>query len=349
MMKNNSVFQEDNEMIGVLPFIDWECFRGTTILVTGATGLIGLNLVRALVYNSRKKNLNIRILALVRNTDMAKELLGSADVTIVPYSIGDTPDVNENVDYIVHLASPTNSKYFMEKPADTLMANFSGTKALLEWARIHPIKRFIMVSTMEVYGFPGKGHKVTESEVGGFLPQNARNSYPIGKIASEALCYSYFVQYDIPTVVMRATQTFGPGVRYDDGRVFAEFMRCALEKKDIVLRSRGLTERSYLYTADAVSAILTLLLSAENGNAYTVANPDTYCSIREMAETVANDIADGAISVKFDIAEDIAKLGYAETLYMDLDVSKIESLGWSAKVGLSDMFKRMMRGIAEDV
>ena len=348
-MMKSSVFQEDYKMISELPFIDWECFRDTTILVTGATGLIGLNLVHSIVYSNKEKNLNIRILALVRNVDMAKELFSDSGVEIVSYSIEEPISLEEKVDYIVHLASPTNSKYFMDRPVDTLMANIESTKALLEWAKTHPIKRFIMVSTMEIYGFPEKGHKVTESEVGGFLPQNARNSYPIGKIAAETLSYSYFVQYGIPTVIMRATQTFGPGVRYDDGRVFAQFMRCALEEKDIVLRSRGLTERSYLYTADAVSAILTLLLCADNGNAYTVANPNTYCSICEMAEMVAKDLSNGKIAVKFDIAEDIAKLGYAETLYMDLDVSKIEALGWSAKVDLRDMFERMMRGIAEDV
>ncbi|MBO4688976.1 MAG: NAD(P)-dependent oxidoreductase [Clostridiales bacterium] len=344
----SSVFIEDYQMLGELPFIDWERFRDTTILVTGATGLIGMNLVKALIWNGEKKDLHIRILAPVRNVDAAKELFGEDTVEIFYYELGTPLPLDEHVDYIVHLASPTSSKYFMEKPADTLLANIDGTRALLQWAYEHPIKRFIMVSTMEVYGFPKKGHKVTEEEVGGFLPQNARNSYPIGKIATEMLCYSYYVQHDVPTVILRATQTFGPGVRYDDGRVFAQFMRCAIEGTDIVLRSSGLTERCYLYTADAVSAILTAIHRAENGNAYTVANPSTYCSIRQMAEMVTKDLSDGKISVKYDIAEDIGKLGYADTLYMDLDVRKLESLGWNARVGLKDMFKRMMRGVSED-
>ena len=348
MKKMSNVFVEDYQMLGELPFIDWERFCDSTVLVTGATGLIGQNLVKAMAWNSRQKDLHIRILAPVRNVDAAKALFAEEDIEIFYYELGTPLQLDDHIDYIVHLASPTSSKYFMEKPADTLLANIDGTRALLQWASEHPIKRFIMVSTMEIYGFPPKGHKVTEEEIGCFLPQNARNSYPIGKIASEMLCYSYYVQHDVPTVILRATQTFGPGVRYDDGRVFAQFMRCALEEKNIVLRSQGLTERSYLYTADAVSAILTTLLCAENGNAYTVANPNTYCSIRQMAEMVARDIADGKISVRFDIAEDIGKLGYAETLYMDLDVGKLESLGWNAKVGLKEMFKRMIRGVSED-
>lgn len=348
MRKMNKVFTEDYQKLTELSFIDWESFRNTTVLVTGATGLIGLNLVRALSFASKAKALSVKILVLVRNTEAAKVLLPSDNITILPYELGSVPAISEKVDYIVHLASPTSSKYFMEKPVDTLLANIEGTKALLEWAKDHPVRKFIMVSTMEVYGFPEKGHKVTEAEVGGFLPQNSRNSYPVGKIATEALCYGYYAQYGIPTVVLRATQTFGPGVKYDDGRVFAQFMRCAMEKKDIVLRSLGLTERCYLYTADAVSAILLCLLKGDNGEAYTVANPETYCSIADMAKMVAQELADGEISVQFDVADDISKLGYAETLYMDLDVSKIGNLGWKPQYGLMEMFTRMMRGLEAD-
>ena len=259
--------------------------------------------------------------------------------------LGTELEIDEKVDYIVHLASPTSSKYFTEKPVDTMLANIEGCKDLLNWAKAHSVKKYVGLSTMEVYGFPEKGHKVVESELGSFETMNARNSYPVAKIACEALCNSYFAQYGVPTVILRATQTFGPGVKYDDGRVFAQFMRCAVEKKDIVLKSAGLTERPYLYTADAVSAILVALLRAEPGQAYTVANPDTYCSIKEMAQMVADEVADGEIKVVFDIADDIEKLGYAKTLYMDLDITKMVDIGWKPEVGIKDMYKRMVSGL----
>ncbi|MCR5798009.1 MAG: NAD(P)-dependent oxidoreductase [Eubacterium sp.] len=333
---------EDCKNIGNLEFIDWEQFRNRTVLVTGSTGLIGQNLVNAIAYNSQEKNLDIHLILPVRNTRVAEEQFNWTGAEIVPYELGTELKIETTVDYIVHLASPTSSKYFTEKPVDTMMANIEGTRALLEWARVHPVKKFISLSTMEVYGFPEKGHKVKESEIGVFETMNARNSYPVAKIACEALCNSYWTQYRVPALILRATQTFGPGVKYDDGRVFAQFMRCAIEKKDIVLKSAGLTERSYLYTADAVSAILVSLLKAEPGQAYTVANPDTYCSIKDMAQMVANEIAGGQIKVVFDIAEDIEKLGYAGTLFMDLDVEKISGLGWSPRVGLKTMFERMI-------
>lgn len=336
---------EDCQRIGELDFIDWEQFNEKTILITGSTGLIGSNLVNAFAYNSQKKGLRIKLILPVRNVPAAREFFSWTDAEIISYSLGTELRIESSVDYIVHLASPTGSKFFTEKPTDTMLTNIEGYRVLLDWAAKHPVRKFVGLSTMEVYGFPVKGHKVVESELGSFETMSVRNSYPVAKIACEALCNSYYAQYGVPSLILRATQTFGPGVKYDDGRVFAQFMRCAVEKKNIVLNSQGLTERSYLYTADAVSAILVSLLKAAPGQAYTVANPNTYCSIKDMAQMVADEIADEKIRVVFDIAEDIEKLGYAQTLYMDLSVEKIEELGWKPMVGLQDMFIRMIDGM----
>ncbi|MBR6896658.1 MAG: NAD(P)-dependent oxidoreductase [Lachnospiraceae bacterium] len=341
----NQVQLEDCQNIGKLSFIDWEQFGGCTVLITGATGLIGQNLVNAIAYNSQKKGLDIKLILPVRNVEVAKRQFGWTGAEIIYYELGTELKVDNPVDFVIHLASPTNSKFFIEQPVDTMLAIIEGTRALLDWARIHTVKKFISLSTMEVYGFPEKGHKVKENELGAFDTMNARNSYPVAKIACETLCNSYWTQFGVPTVILRATQTFGPGVKYDDGRVFAQFMRCVIEKRNIVLKTVGLTERSYLYTADAVSAILVCFLKAEPGQAYTVANPDTYCSIRNMAQMVADEVARGSINVVFDIAEDIGKLGYVDTLYMDLDVGKTAELGWKPVIGLKDAYIRMIESV----
>lgn len=344
----NKVQLEDCQFIGNLGFIDWEQFRNSSILITGATGLIGSNLVNALAYNNQKKGLNIKLILPVRNTELARKDFDWTGAEIIQYQIGDNLEIDHFVDYIVHLASPTSSRFFSEKPVDTMRANIEGYVALLELARNQSVKKFVGLSTMEVYGFPEKGHAVKETELGAFETMNARNSYPVAKIACEALCNSYWVQYGVPAVILRATQTFGPGVKYDDGRVFAEFMRCVVESKDIVLKTTGETERSYLYTADAVSAILVSILRAEPGQAYTVANPDTYCSIRTMAQIVANEIAGNQIRVTFDLTENEEKLGYAKTLHMNLDVNKLLSLGWKPSTELRTMFERMIRGVTDN-
>lgn len=344
----NSVQLEDCKRIEEMPFIDWERLSNKTIVITGSTGLIGSNLVNALIYVNKVRGLGIKMILPVRNVGAAKKLFGEA-AQIFSYNLGDKLELNCGMNYIIHLASPTGSTYFTERPVDTMLENIEGTRAVLELTKDKNVKKFIYLSTMEVYGFPEKGHRVKENELGAFETMNARNSYPIAKIACEALCNSYWSQYNVPVVILRATQTFGPGVKYDDGRVFAQFMRCALEKTDIVLKSEGLTKRQYLYTADAVSAILAGMLKGVSGESYSVANPNTCISIRDMAQMVADRIAKGTIKVRFDISEDIEKLGYAATLYMDLDVGRMLNLGWRPGIGLQEMYERMIRGIEEDI
>lgn len=346
----NCIQIEDYKRIHALPFIDWERLTGKSILITGSTGLIGSNLVNALIYINSVEKLGLKLILLVRNIEAAKKKFGekSQSIQYRLYRLGERMDVEERIDYIVHMASPTSSKFFTEKPADTMTANIEGTRAMLELAREKKTEKFVYLSTMEVYGFPTAGHTVKENELGAFETMNARNSYPIGKIACEALCNSYWIQHHVPAVVLRATQTFGPGVGYDDGRVFAQFMRCVVEKKDIILKSAGLTERPYLYTGDAVSAIIVGLLDGVSGEAYTVANPDTYCSIKDMAQMVADKIASGKIKVTFDITSNLSKLGYADTLYMNLNIDKIKKLGWYPFVSLQEMFERMIKMAEKD-
>ena len=147
-------------------------------------------------------------------------------------------------------------------------------------------------------------------------------------------------------MVVRLTQTFGPGVEYNDGRVFAEFARCAIEGRNIVLNTKGETKRNYLYTGDAADAIFTVLAAGQAGEAYNAANEDTYCSIYEMACLVAKECAGGRIGVEIKERADAARLGYAPTLHMNLDTSKLRSLGWQPQVGLAEMYSRTIQALA---
>ena len=251
-------------------------------------------------------------------------------------------EVESNVDYIIHAANPTSSKFFIEHPVETIQTAVNGTQNLLEIAKAKKVKSFVFLSSMEVYGNPKKGEIVKEDYISGFDPCVTRNCYPMSKKLCESLCQAYSSGYNVPTKVLRLTQTFGPGVEYNDGRIFAEFMRCVVEKRDIVLKTKGETERCYLYTADAVSAILTVMLPGKSSECYNVANPDTYCSIAEMAELVANKVANGSIKVTYHL-EDVQKLGYANTLYMNLNVDKLNSLGWLPTTNLVSMYKNMIQ------
>jgi UDP-glucuronate decarboxylase len=145
----------------------------------------------------------------------------------------------------------------------------------------------------------------------------------------------------VPAKVVRLSQTFGPGFTLDDKRVFAQFAASAVQGRDIVLHTAGDTRQSYLYTADAVTAILTVLLKGESGHAYNAANEATYCSIREMAELVARVCTDVPVAVRVE-TRDAGALGYAPPRKLDLDTAKIRALGWSPTVALDEMYRRMI-------
>ena len=174
---------------------------------------------------------------------------------------------------------------------------------------------------------------------------STRSSYSEGKKIAECLCKSYSEEYNIPVSIVRLSQTFGPGVDYNDGRVFAEFARCAIEKKDIVLHTNGNTLRSYCYTKDALTGIILVLLEGKIGEAYNVSNPETALTIKEMAQLVAKEFANNEIEVKLELDNDYSKFGYNPEMKIVLDITKIQELGWNYTVGVKEMFSNLIESM----
>lgn len=320
--------------------------KNKTILITGATGLIGSNLVKYLLSLNEQLDLNVRVLALIRSKEKAQnvfaELLENVNLEVILLGgVEQLPNIEEDIDYIIHGANPTSSHFFIERPVETITMAVYGTNRILQLAKEKQVEEFVFLSTMETYGVTQKGQKIAEADSGRFNTTEVRNCYPLSKQACESLCCAYYKEHGIRAKIARLTQTFGPGVEYTDGRVFAEFARCAIEHRNIVLKTKGETERCYLYTGDAVKAIITILINGMPGQAYTVANEDTYCSIYEMAKLIADDYG---IDVEIQ-EQDVSKQGYANTLYMDLDTSKLQALGWRPTVGLKEMYSRMIESM----
>ncbi len=326
--------------------VDHERLDGSRVLISGATGLIGKYLVRFLV-----RCCNCTVFAIVRDMEKAKRLwkdLGGR----VQYICSDITDLDLgglSVDYVIHGASVTSSRSFSCEPAKVIYTSVEGTRRMLEFARENPVKGFVFLSTMEVYGSPLTDEKISELHGTNLDTMRVRTSYPESKRLCEAMCTAYCSEYKVPARVLRLTQTFGPGVAYDDSRVFAEFARCAMEGRDIVLHTKGDTRRSYLYLADACTAVLTVLMRGADGEAYNGANEETYCSIKEMADLVALECAGAAIRVRTEPEETAReKFGYAPTQRMNLDTSKLQGLGWKPGIGLGDMYMRMIRSMTEE-
>ena len=183
---------------------------------------------------------------------------------------------------------------------------------------------------------------MTENDYGYIDILTPRGSYPEGKRIAENLCISYGSEYEVPVKIARLTQTFGAGVTKNDNRVFAQFAKSVIEKRDIVLHTEGKTKRCYCYTTDAVTGIYTILTKGERNNAYNIANSNTYISICEMAKSLENENT----KVVFDI--DDKNYGYNPEMQIFLNSEKLEKLGWKAKTPLKEMFKRLISSMEEN-
>lgn len=333
----NEILKDDLKYIKEYD-LPYELLKGKTVLVTGATGLIGVSLVRSLLYMG-----DIKVLAFVRNENKAKSIYEqNSNLEIVIGDIINPIDIIETVDYIFHCVSVTTSKIMVEQPVETLMTSIEGTKHILNFAKEKRCKSVVYVSSMEVYGaFDNLDHEVTEDDLGYIDPLKVRSNYPEAKRLCENMCVAYLKEYGVPVKIARLAQTFGAGILQNENRVFAQFARSVIKNENIILHTKGLSEGNYCYTRDCMTGLLTILLKGKDGEAYNVSNPNSHTTIVDMAKMVAHKIAKGNIEVLFDIPE-TNTFGYAADTKMKLSSNKLQKLGWNPEIGLEEAYKRMI-------
>ena len=309
-------------------------------LITGATGLIGSTLVHCLL----ALNSEIHIVCPVRDIQKAKEIYKDAYEKIA-FVAGDLMEYlnsltsNDYFQYIIHCASPTSGKYVVEHPVETFELAIESTRALLKHAQLTKARGIVYVSSLEYYGQNFDDHLITEDFLGHVDNSNSRSSYPLAKRAAEYLCNAYAKEYGVNVKVARLTQTFGAGVSAYDNRVFAQFARSVIAGTDIVMHTKGESAKPYCYTTDCASAILTILLKGSNGEAYNVANQDTYISIFDMA-CLLRDNFNSSIKV---VIEEHPEMGYAPVTKLHLSTEKLLNLGWKPLYGLKGMYDRLTK------
>ena len=346
-----SVLTEDFEILSQSN-LAFEQFRDKKILITGATGLIGSLLVKTFLYCNHVHQLNMKVYALVRNAEKANTIFeGCVGISDLTYVIADLEkdelyqkiQIEGNCDFIIHAAAVTTSKLMVSQPVDNIKTAVNGTDKMLKFAVDKKCSSFVYISSMEIYGQPFTEGKTAEQDLGYIDIASVRSCYPEGKRMCECLCTAYASQYGLNVKSARLAQTFGPGILPTENRVFAQFARSEMNGQDIVLHTMGTSEGNYVYTRDAVKAIIMLLTEGMSGQAYNIANEDSHMTIRQMAELVAKEIAGNQIKVVIDIPEDNRSLGYAPGVKMGLDASKMKSLGWNPEVDLVESYRRMMK------
>lgn len=335
------VFEEDlNRIAQELKELE---LKNKSFFITGAAGLVGSVLVKALAFANDHYDLKNRIVAQVRNPQKAKKVFDGYEG--ITYCVGDVRDIISypgNVDYVIHAASETKSKNMIDFPVETLWTALSGAKNLLDFACEKKIEKMVFLSSMEVFGSVDGNQRTSEEKLGYIDLRKVRSCYPESKRMIENMCVCYSSEYGVPVTIARLAQTFGAGVSSEDTRVFAQFAHSAMTGEDIVLHTAGTSCGNYVYTAEAATAIFTLLKKGISGECYTVANETSSMRIKDMAELVANCVADGKIRVVVDIPAD-KQFGYAPDVNLKLDASKLRSLGWKPQINLEESYKRLIK------
>lgn len=317
--------------------LPWDKLSGTNILITGATGLIGSTLVEVLMSNPRRDYV---VYASGRNMERARKRFEDyssiESFHFVEYDVMSPLQMDVQFDYVIHAASNASPNAFTKNPVEIIKANICGVSNLIEYGIAHRMKRFLYVSSGEVYG-EGDGRIISEKYSGYVDSMNPRSCYPSSKRASETLCASYASEYGADVVIARPCHIYGPNFTESDNRVYAQFIRNLFKSEDIVMKSTGEQIRSWCYVVDCVSALLYILLKGESGEAYNIADPDSVLTIRQLAEIVAKI---GNRKVVMDVPSETEKKGYNLVSKSVFSVDKLKGLGWTVSENMCEKMRK---------
>lgn len=327
--------------------LDWGRFRGKTVLITGAGGMLPAYMVETLLLLNRTRRLGCQVIGLIRNPAKARErfrdYLQDPMLVLVEADVSEGIPVEKPCDFVIHAASQASPKYFGTDPVGTMTANLNGTWHALRRAQEWRSERFLLFSSSEVYGqVPAEKIPTAESDYGYLDILNSRACYAESKRAAETLAISFAAQFQVPAVIVRPFHTYGPGMSLDDGRIFADLVRDVIEGRNLVLMSDGSAMRAFCYLSDAVSGFFTALLQGEIGRAYNVGNPAGMLSIRELAELLTGIFPERGLKVEYKNRVQDGYLPSTVSVHCP-DIHLISQLGWKPARTPAEGFERTLR------
>ncbi len=348
---DNAIYQEDLRLIASFNAIPWDYLRDASILLSGATGMIGSLLVDALLHKDGEEGLNCKVIAMGRNTEKAKKRFdlwwSSPFFQFVECDVNqaETIPADLRADYVLHLASNTHPIAYATDPIGTITANIIGTQNMLDLAVRSKAKRFLFASSNEIYGENRGDTELFEESYCGYIDCNTlRAGYPESKRCGEALCQAYKKQAGMDVVIARLTRSFGPTLQLTDTKALTQFLKNGLNQEDIVLKSDGTQYYSYTYAADAVTGLLTVLLKGESGEAFNISDQSCDIRLKDLAKIIA-DLS--GTRVIFDLPTETEALGFSKATKARLDSSKLHQLGWSARYSIREGLERTLHILRE--
>lgn len=318
--------------------VHWEKLDNKTILITGATGMMGKYLIEALLCRNTLYKKKTKIIAVGRNADKFEarfqDIRDDECLTFIQHDVQQPFRITERLDYILHMASNTHPKQYASDPINTEMTNILGAYHLLELASANPGCRFVFTSSTDIYGDNRSEKEFFEETDCGYIDCNTlRAGYIEGKRAVEALCNAYKEEKAVDFVIARLCRIYGGTMQLEDSKAVSQFIKNAVKGEDIILKSAGNQIFSYLYIYDAVTALITIMTEGISGEAYNVSDNGQALSLKELAELLAGI---GNSKVVFGEPEMLEKKGGSTCRNVKLASGKLEGLGWKAQVDIKD-------------
>lgn len=313
-----------------------------TFLITGASGLIGSTFIDVLLYANENLEANFKIYALGRSKKRITERFG-CKVTQIIQDITQPLDSFQEFDYILHAASNADPKTYFLQPVETVLTNIMGNKNVLDYCKKHKNTRLLQTSTFEVYGKIAGVDIYSEGIAGAIDFHILRNCYPESKRCSEILLRSYVEEYRIQAIIARLSSIYGPTMLTNDSKAHAQFIKNAIKKENIVMKTEGIQKRTYCYVVDAVSALFTIMFKGVIGEAYNVANENSIATIADVAQICAK-IA--GTKVVFSLPDEKEVKGFSEAQNCILDNKKLKELGWNGRFTLYEGMKETINALS---
>ncbi len=311
----------------------WQDLEGKTVMVTGASGMVGKCLTDLFMMRRR-----IRVIAVSRNERRARERFsawrGDARFRYVSCDVNSAIPECGPVDYIIHGASHTHPRLYAGDPIGTIAANVFGTRNLLDYGISHGMRRFCFVSSVEIYGENrGDRERFDESYMGYLDCNTLRADYPESKRLGESLCSAYREAYGTEYVIPRLSRVYGPTMLESDSKAVSQFIRRAAKGENIVLKSDGTPRYSYTFVTDAAAGIVWTLAVGRPGEAYNVVDQESDMTLGELAERLAHIAGSRVV---FERPEETERKGYSAATKALMSGDKLARIGWKARVHMEE-------------
>jgi dTDP-glucose 4,6-dehydratase len=308
----------------------------TTSVVTGGAGFLGSHLCDYLLEQGH------RVICVDNLATGSLENVAHArgdNFSFVPHDVVDPIHIDEDVDFVFHLAALASPVDYLRAPLASLKVGSYGTHnalGLAKWKRA----RFLISSTSEVYGDP-EVHPQPESYWGNVNPIGPRGVYDEAKRYAEALTMTYHAQQGVDTCIARIFNTYGPRMRKYDGRASVQFLNQALANKPLTVYGDGSQTRSLCYVEDLIRGLF-LLATSEEHLPVNIGNPDHEVTMLELAETVIR-VTGSSSEIVFEA------LPVDDPQIRRPDITRArQTLGWSPTIDLEEGLRRWMTALGRE-